>query len=234
MNKIKIGIVEDEMIIVETIVLALGKLGYEIAGTAGTYEEGLEMISKNRPDLVLLDINLGTKKDGIDLAIALKEGLGTPIIFLTANSDAVTIERAKEIQPLAFIVKPFSKNDLFSAIEIGWNNYNLNLKTAMEASKVIVLKVGRTFEKVVLDAVLYFKNDHNYIEIYMVAGKKLLVRYTNSEIIALLPANQFIKINRTYIVNVRHVNKIDSKCLHIAQLTIPIAKEVRAALLQMM
>ena len=112
MNKIKIGIVEDEMIIVETIVLALGKLGYEIAGTAGTYEEGLEMISKNRPDLVLLDINLGTKKDGIDLAIALKEGLGTPIIFLTANSDAVTIERAKEIQPLAFIVKPFSKNDL--------------------------------------------------------------------------------------------------------------------------
>jgi len=234
MNRIKIGIVEDEMIIVETIVLALGKLGYEIVGTAGTYEEGLEMIGLNQPDLVLLDINLGTKKDGIDLATAIKERFGTPIIFLTANSDAVTIERAKEIQPLAFIVKPFSTNDLFSAIEIGWNNYNLNLLTVMDASKAIVLKVGRTFEKVILDAVSYFKNDHNYIEIYMVSGKKLLVRYTNSEIVALLPADQFLKINRTYIVNVRHVNKVDSKCLHIAHLTLPIAKDIKAALIQLM
>lgn len=234
MDKIKIGIVEDEMIIVETIVLALGKLDYEIAGTAGTYEEGLEMISKDRPDLVLLDINLGTKKDGIDLAFEVKERFGTPIIFLTANSDTATITRAKAINPLAFLVKPFSQHDLYSAIEIGWNNYNLNLKFAMQASKTIVLKVGRTFEKIILDAVLYFKNDHNYIEIYMVSGKKLLVRHTNSEIVALLPADQFIKINRTYIVNVKHVNKIDSKCLHIAQLTLPIAKDIRAALIQLM
>ena len=230
MNKIKIGIIEDEMIIVETIVLALDKLGYEIVGTAGTYEEGLEMIVKNMPDLVLLDINLGAKKDGIDLAIALKERFGTPVIFLTANSDSVTIGRAKEIHPLAFIVKPFSKNDLFSAIEIGWNNYN----TVMDASKTIVLKIGRTFEKVILDTVLYFKNDQNYIEIYMISGKILLVRYTTAEIVALLPANQFIKINRTYIVNVKAVDKIDSKCLHIAQLTLPISKEVREALVPLM
>lgn len=231
MNKIKIGIVEDEMIIVETIVLALAKLGYEIAGTAGTYEEGLEMISLNQPDLMLLDINLGTKKDGIDLAITVKERFDIPIIFLTANSDAATIERAKEIQPLAFIVKPFSQQDLFSAIEIGWNNYNTIRNAEGSPQEEIVLKVGATSIKVLLDDITYLKNDHHYFDVHFTSGKMIVVRYTTRQMIALLPKKQFAKVNRSCIVNVRYITKIESKFVHLSEIKLRISKDIKEELL---
>ena len=233
-KKIRIGIVEDEMIISETIALALEQLGYQIAGVVGTYKEAITMIQNAKPDLVLLDINLGTKKDGIDLAFEVKERFGTPIIFLTANSDSATVNRAKDSHPLAFLVKPFSQNDLFSAIEIGWNNYNKKLNVVLEQPKYIVLKAGRTFEKINIESIVYLKNDQNYIDIILRSGKTVLVRYTTSEVLRLLPENKFVKINRSYIVNLKHVTKIDTKCLHIAQLTIPISKEIRETLIQKM
>lgn len=234
MNKIKIAIVEDEIIIAKTIVLAIEAIGYEVVGTVGKYNEAMDMIAKSTPDLLLLDVNLGTNKDGIDLAFEVKKRFGTPVIFLTANSDTATITRAKEINPLAFLVKPFSKNDLFSAIEIGWNNYNKNLNFVLEKPKHIYLKIGRAFEKINLESILYFKNDQNYIDIFLISGKKIIVRYTSTELLRLLPENQFVKINRTYIVNIKHIDKIDIKCLHLAQLTIPISKEVRELLIQKM
>jgi DNA-binding LytR/AlgR family response regulator len=233
-KKIRIGIVEDEMIISETIALALEQLGYQIAGVVGTYKEAITMIQNARPDLVVLDINLGTKKDGIDLAFEVKKRFGTPIIFLTANSDSATVNRAKDSHPLAFLVKPFSQDDLFSAIEIGWNNYNKKLNVVLEQPKYIVLKVGRTFEKINIESILYLKNDQNYIDIILRSGKTVLVRYTTSEVLSLLPENQFVKINRSYIVNLKQVTKIDTKFLYIAQLTIPISKEIRETLIQKM
>jgi len=87
MNSIKIAIVEDEIIIAKTIVLALEKLGYDCVGTAGKFSEAITLIEQKAPDLVLLDINLGAKKDGIDLAFVIKSYFNTPVIFLTANSD---------------------------------------------------------------------------------------------------------------------------------------------------
>ena len=233
-KKIRIGIVEDEMIISETIALALEQLGYQIAGVVGTYKEAITMIENARPDLVLLDINLGTKKDGIDLAFEVKKRFGTPIIFLTANSDPATVNRAKDSHPLAFLVKPFSQDDLFSAIEIGWNNYNKNLNIVLDKPKYIILKVGRIFEKINIESILYLKNDQNYMDVFLNSGKKVSVRYSTADILKLLPENQFVKINRAYIVNVKQVSKIDTKYLHIDQLTIPISKEVRKTLIQKM
>ncbi len=231
MNKIKIAIVEDEIIIAKTIVLALEKLGYECIGTAGKYNEAITMIAQKTPDLVLLDINLGTKKDGIDLAFEIKERFNTPIIFLTANSDPATITRAKEINPLAFLVKPFSQHDLFSAIEIGWNNFNTIANAEANPPKHIVVKVGTTFEKVVLDDIAYLKNDHHYFDIHLTSGKKIVVRYTTSQMIALLPTKQFVKINRSYIVNVQKITKIEAKSAHISELKLLISKEIKEELL---
>ena len=227
MHKIKIGIVEDEMIIAETIILALKKLGYEVVGAVGDYKNAIEMIDKTAPDLVLLDINLGTKKDGIDLALEIKERFGTPIIFLTANSDAATISRAKAINPLAFLVKPFVNHDLYAAIEIGFYNYNNNLKNALEASKHLVLKVGNAFEKVLIDEVIFLKSEQNYIMLNLVKEKKLLVRYTAKEMLEQLPDALFVKINRTYIVNCNYILKIESSSLFIDNLKLNISKAVK-------
>lgn len=231
MNKIKLAIVEDEIIIAKTIVLALETLGYASVGIAGKYKDAIEMIAQNKPDLVLLDINLGTKKDGIDLAFEIKKRFNTPIIFITANSDPATISRAKEINPLAFLVKPFTHNDLFSAIEIGWNNFNAIVNSNLNPPKYAVLKVGPAYKKIVFDDIVYLKKDHHYFDIYLISGKKLLVRYTTSEMIALLPAKQLVKINKSHIVNIRHISKIESRFVYVADLKFLMAKGVQKELL---
>lgn len=231
MNSIKIAIVEDEIIIAKTIVLALEKLGYDCVGTAGKYSEAITLIEQKAPDLVLLDINLGAKKDGIDLAFEIKEHFNIPIIFLTANSDPSTINRAKEINPLAFLVKPFSQHDLYSAIEIGWNNFNTIRNAEGNPPKHIVLKVGATFEKVILDDIAYLKNDHHYFDIHFTSGKKIVVRYTTSQMVALLPEKQFVKANRSYIVNARQITKVEAKYVHLAELKLAITKEIKEELL---
>ncbi len=231
MTSIKIAIVEDEMIIAETIVLALEKLGYGVAWTAGNYEEAITMMAQIPPDLVLLDINLGAKKDGIDLAFEIKESFATPIIFLTANSDPATIIRAKAIHPLAFLVKPFSQNDLFSAIEIGWNNFNTTVNSAINPTEYIVLKVGATFEKLALNNIVYLEKDHHYFDIHLISGKKMVVRYTTKEMKALLLAKQFVKVNKSFIVNIRHISKIESRLVYVADRQLLIAKGIQKELL---
>jgi DNA-binding LytR/AlgR family response regulator len=233
-NKIKIGIVEDEVIIAETISLALEKLGYIVVGKVGTYADAIEMVQEQQPDLLLLDINLGSKKDGIDLANEINDRFAIPIIFLTANADANTVNRAKDIHPIAYIVKPFSSTDLFSAIEIGWTNFNKSINTVAAKRKHVVLKIGTNYEKVQLDDITYMKNDHIYIDIFLVDGNMLIVRATNQEMLQLLPADQFLKVNRSCIVNINQIKKIDTKSLFIADQELSITKEIREELLNRM
>ena len=231
MNKIKIGIVEDEMIIAETIVLALEKIGYECAGVARKYKGAIKMCAETVPDLMLLDINLGAKKDGIDLALEIKERFNTPIIFLTANSDPATVNRAKAIKPLAFLVKPFSPNDLYTAIEIGWNNYYDNSNWELTTSPHIIVKVGTRYEKVVLDEIILLKNEQNYMLLTLVSGRNLMVRSITEQMLKRLPAATFVKINRSYIVNCNYVTTIETKTISIANLKLNITKAVKEELL---
>jgi DNA-binding LytR/AlgR family response regulator len=233
-NKIKIGIVEDEIIIAETISLALEKLGYIVIGKVGNYADAIEMVQEQHPDLLLLDINLGSNKDGIDLANEIKDRFAIPIIFLTANADSKTVNRAKDIHPIAYIVKPFSSTDLYSAIEIGWTNFNKSVNTVAAKQKHVILKIGSFYEKIMIDDICYMKNDHIYIDIFMMDESKLIVRATNQEMLQLLPADQFLKVNRSCIVNINQIKKIDTKSLFIADQEISITKEIREELLNRM
>src|SRR5438045_190655 len=102
MSLLKIGIVEDELIIARTILSTLDELGYLHCGPAISYTEALEMLDNNKPDLLLLDIQLSGKKDGIDVAETVNDVHRIPFIFLTANTDPETIDRAKRVNPHAY------------------------------------------------------------------------------------------------------------------------------------
>lgn len=214
MTTIKIGIVEDEGITSEVIKISLQKLKYEVATPAFSYDQAISMVDAENPDLVLIDINLGEERDGIDLAAVLKDTYNKPFIFLTANSDAATIERAKKVKPLAFLVKPFSQVDLHAAIEIAFNNYQSSMAAE---NNFIVMKVGRTFEKINTSEILFLENNNHYFDIHFATGGSLSVRASTTEVLDLLPAASFIKISRSYIVNVTYITKIDNANIHIGK-----------------
>src|SRR5258706_10198111 len=95
----------------------LGKAGYEVCGIARSVAVAQEMIKKERPDFVLLDIFLKGKLRGIDLAKQLKEE-NIAFIYLSANSNEDILSEAKKTQPYGFIVKPFREKDLLVTLEI--------------------------------------------------------------------------------------------------------------------
>jgi len=217
MSAIKIGIVEDEGITSEVIRLSLQKLKYKIATPAFTYNQAVQMFETEKPDLVILDIKLEEEKDGIDLAVLLKEKYKTPFIFLTANSDSTTLERAKKVRPLAFLVKPFSQVDLHATIEIAFNNYQSTLNENNEKNNFVVMKVGRSFEKVNTNEILFLENENHYFNIHFSNSESITVRASSTEMMDMLPQNNFIQISRTYIVNTDKIIKMDSSSVFIGQ-----------------
>jgi DNA-binding response OmpR family regulator len=114
----KILIVEDESIIAIEIESYLIKLGYEIVGIASTADDAYKQAMNNQVDLILMDIYL-INSNGIDAAIKIKKEKNIPIIFLTAHMDEETIERAITVNPVAYLTKPFNRQELFAAIKIG-------------------------------------------------------------------------------------------------------------------
>ena len=140
MERIKVGIVEDEMIIADTICLALQNLNYDYCKPANSFAKAIQMIESEKPDIVLLDINLNAKLDGIDLGHHINANYAIPIIYLTANSDKATIERCKETLPNAFLIKPFSNEELFSAIEIALFSHSAKSGTLPISKNSILVK----------------------------------------------------------------------------------------------
>ena len=118
MSNHKILIVEDEAVVSLEIARRLEKMGYEVIGRLASGEEALELVQEERPDLVLMDINLQGELDGIQTATTLYKNYGLPVIYLTAYAGDSTLERAKESKPYGYILKPFKERELHAAIEI--------------------------------------------------------------------------------------------------------------------
>ncbi len=122
----KILVVEDERITAEDIKRSLEKVGYIVPAIVSTGEDAVKYSEQYKPDLVLMDIVLEGKIDGIEAAETIKTKFDIPVIYLTAYSDKSTVERAKMTHPSAFILKepfgflhkPFEENELYTAIDI--------------------------------------------------------------------------------------------------------------------
>lgn len=114
----KILIVEDEPIVALELQDRLEKLGYNIIDTVPTGEQAIKTTKEKNPDLILMDIHLKGKIDGIKTAQHIKQTQNIPIIYLTAYADDETLNRARITTPYAYIVKPFEERELQSNIEI--------------------------------------------------------------------------------------------------------------------
>lgn len=113
-----IPVVEDESIIAKDIQEILIDMGYRVPAVLSSGEEAVERSGEISPDLVLMDILLKGEKDGIEAAGEIRERFGIPVVFLTSFADEATLHRAKSVQPLGYVLKPFEKRALQAVIEI--------------------------------------------------------------------------------------------------------------------
>lgn len=230
MSQVKILVVEDEIVIADNICMILEDLGYEVLEPAIHFEEALETIKENKPDLAILDIQLAGRRDGIDLAWKIKEGYDFPFIFLTSNADAATVDRAKKVDPPAYLVKPFNKDDLYTSIEMALYNYagkdQEEEKEDLLIKDSIFVKEKNLFHKIKLSDIRYLKSDHVYVELFTVHDTKHLIRGSLTDLSARLPKN-FYRTHRSYTINVDQMDAINSAYVLIDNQQIPIGKSYR-------
>jgi DNA-binding LytR/AlgR family response regulator len=236
MNKIKVGIVEDEILIGHGIAEALEQSGYSVVEPAVDFTEALQMLSEERPDIVILDINLGGKQDGIDLASKIRKDFDIPFIFLTANADAVTVQRAKSVNPPAYLVKPFCKEELFASIEICLHNFQSAKKKSLDSNNYVLkdtlfIKQGQHFQKVKLGDIRFIESENVYIHVHT-GEKKILVRNSIQNYLNIINSPSFFRIHRSYAINVEHVDSINNEYVIVGKNQIPIAKAQREEFLR--
>jgi diguanylate cyclase (GGDEF)-like protein/PAS domain S-box-containing protein len=118
MSKAQILIVEDESIVSQDIQKRLKEMGYAVCGIAFSGEEAVEKAAEMMPNLVLMDIMLKGKLDGVEAAKQIYERFNIPVVYLTAYSDNHTLKRAEITQPFGYILKPFEERELHVAVQM--------------------------------------------------------------------------------------------------------------------
>src|SRR5438874_1255777 len=126
MDKPRILVVEDESLLAEDIQERLKDLGYEVTAVAHSGEEALTSMAAKQPDLVLMDIRLKGKMDGIDTARIVRERFNLPVVYLTGEADRATLERAKATEPLGYLLKPIEEKRLYSTVEIALYKHKMD------------------------------------------------------------------------------------------------------------
>jgi DNA-binding LytR/AlgR family response regulator len=237
MEQLKIGIVEDDLLIAESIAVTLQQIGYRSTNPVRNYKDALKMINTENPDLLLIDIGLDGELDGIDLASRINQDYGLPFIFLTANSDRATVNRAKEVKPYAYLVKPFNEHDLYSSIEIAFNNFNdlNNSKSAEQAvtylKDVIFIKEGELFHKLDRNDIFYVSSENVYLNLFT-AKRNFTVRTKLDDFVKNFAQGDFFQIHRSYAINLKHLETINSMTVNVAGKEIPLNKIYRQQLLE--
>ena len=128
METIRILIIEDDPITVRTIEEMLKHRGYLLVGSVGNGLKAIDMVERERPDLILMDVVLQGDMDGMDAAMNIQSRLDIPVVFLTASTDDASLKRAQETDPYGYLIKPVKKYDLYSAIETALTRHRMEKK----------------------------------------------------------------------------------------------------------
>jgi DNA-binding LytR/AlgR family response regulator len=245
---IRILIVEDNVIIADDMQSMLEEIGYEIVDNVIVYEQAVEVLKNKEVDLVLIDIILASDKTGIDLGKHIRENYNIPFIFVTSNSDRATVENAKTVKPNGYLVKPFEQQDLYTSIEIALSNFisvkNNGAGVSQEeeddrlmSNKVlkdsIFVKKQHLYYRIQFGDIQFIKADNVYLEVNTV-DKKFLVRSPLKDYLEKLPQQKFYRAHKSYIVNVDHIDAINSKDILINNTLIPISKEFKEFIISAM
>lgn len=223
---IEILIVEDEPIIADDLAMTLEKMSYQVMDIFDNAEDTLDFLKKNKPDLLLLDINIEGDKDGIELGTIINKEHKVPFIFLTSYYDSNTVERASKADPHGYLVKPFNDKDLQVNIELAIKKLSCAVEPVSENffvrqnSELISLNQGD---------IIYAEAYDNYAYIHT-KEKKYLVSHTLKSIEQKLDGNRFTRIHKSYLIQVNKITSISEGYLYLGTVQLPIGKVYKQSL----
>ncbi len=240
MKKTHILLAEGEPIAGADLKDQLQEMGYIVTGPFSQGENAVNSLNSGYPDLVILDIQLAGKWDGIETAKRILTKQKLPIIFLSSNSDADTFAKAKDTAPVAFMSKPFRIRDLKYTIELALENSEKEPKDTKPIkspectpclSDRLFIKTKDRMERVFFDDILWVEAEDYYCKIISKENDILLTQNLGKLSEALENRPEFIRVHRSFIVNLKHVEQIRELHLHIGTKQIPLSKSSKEELM---
>lgn len=217
-TNLNILIVEDELLIAEMLKEILIELDYTVIAIAKNYAMAIEKLEKH-PEInfAFIDINLNEDQSGMDVATKINTSFNTiPFVFLTSYSDSKTVQEAASKKPQSYIVKPFTKSDLFIVLEV------FKSKKAV-LNPTIEIKDGQLNIKIPHDTILWIKSENIYLEI-KTAQKTYIIRKSLDGFLEKINDSDFIKIHRSYVINLKKITSINKQFVFINEQKIPISR----------
>lgn len=236
----KIAIIEDEFIVAEDIRHTLQTHGYQVVGSFDSGEQALQQLAHLEPDLLLIDIRLSGAMSGIQLAEEFGKQRTLPIIYVTANSDDNTFERAKATRPIAFLVKPFNTPTLLATVDLAfYRQGNSNSQNPSEAlsdgansiiNNSIFIRTHGKFKKIPLNDLLFIEADGSYLTL-VTPTQKFKLTHNLSDFQRRISTNALFRVHRSFIINLEKIDTFDDGYACIGEYNIPISKSYRSEFL---
>lgn len=221
MNKPAILIVEDEPLIADDVAATLERHGYAIVDIVDEASSALEILDEHHVDLALLDVNIEGEEDGISLAAR----IDVPFIFLTSYYDKATLERAARVNPAAYLVKPFSENDLIANVEMALKKAPKRQSKSSAPEKLFVKK-DQEIVAIMSNQILYAEAFDNYTNLYT-ETERYIISHTLKSVEAKLIPLGFLRIHRSYLINFEMIDSIAENYVFLKGQKVPLGKSYR-------
>jgi DNA-binding LytR/AlgR family response regulator len=213
-SALNVLVVEDEFLVAADIEESLLSLGYRVQNTVASGQAAIDEVEKNLPDVILMDIILKGEMNGIQAATKIQQKHNVPIIYLTANADIGTVEKAKISLPYGYIIKPFTDKELQTNIEIARFKFENDVKSKIESdqfNRFFNRGDDKETEQLIVDAIDGLEKI-NLPDIYFVEqdGDQCLIHLLNDSIVVKgslvdiehrLPADSFLRVSKDHIIN---------------------------------
>jgi len=210
--------IDDEPIALDVVTAHAAKVPFiELKATFTNAFDAIVYLQQNKVDLIFLDIKM-PDISGIDFLKSLN--MPPMVVFTTAYSEHAV--KSFELDALDYLLKPFPLSRFLKACNKALELYNLRNRKDLPESKFIFIKDGYEQIKVLLEDISYFEASGNYTQIHLSDQKTLSTRVTLNEMQLLLPANQFIRTHRTFIIARSKISKFDRTQVWIENKSIPI------------
>ncbi|MFB9108089.1 LytR/AlgR family response regulator transcription factor [Flavobacterium gyeonganense] len=217
MDNINVLIVEDTTAESDALVKVLTDNNYNVVGIARTHQEALTLFYQNTIDIVVIDVFLDGKPDGITFAetINIVPDGQKPFVFLTSSKDRQIFERAKLTKPFSFLLKPFNELEILYALEMAvekfyeqTNVFHSEDQNTVVSRDSLFIKKNKVLKKVQIKDILYIEVEDRYCNI-ITDAEKFVILISLTKIIQLLDAAKFCQTHRNYIVNLSKIEQIN-------------------------
>lgn len=231
MENISVLIVEDKLLIAEGISVILEKHGLTVMGIHTTGEAALEAIREKRPDLILMDIELAGKLDGISTMEAVHKLMPVPVIYLSDYVDAQTVERAKKTLPANYLSKPFNELELIRAIDIAFTNAHATLSAPVIADRHILIRTDtQRYVKVAREDIVYLEAARAYCKLVTTTGS-YTVSTSMNHVLEQLQSADFIRVHRKYTINTNRITEVNGNVIKMGKHEVQVSREYRELLM---